>query len=164
MAIWDHEHWKNWKFEYFESDSEISIYPGAKDFISLWNLKRGSQRAPQWSDYDWDDLAPWWGSLLIIDYSYDPFDYRYRLFGTKLVELMGIDVTGQMASEMRDEKFNVTMDIPFYKFVAENIYLARASGSFDWQNRDHVQASFIEVPLSSDQNRASHTISLLITE
>lgn len=93
MTVW--KQWESWTYEYFDLDERASTFAGAEDFVELWKQKRGDRPMPAWADYDWYDLTPWWGSLVLMDYLYDPFDFQYRLFGTKAVDRFKIDVTGK---------------------------------------------------------------------
>jgi len=86
------------------------------------------------------------------------------LFGTNVAELFEIDVTGKLASELTEDKFNSTHDIPFYKNIAENFHLSRTSGTLHWQGRAYRKATFIELPLSDNDERATHMISMLISD
>jgi hypothetical protein len=88
MALWKQK--EDWTYEYFDLDEDVSTFIGAESFVELWNTKRGNRRVPRWSDYDWDDLFPWWGSLVVSDVFWEPYDYRYRLYGTNVVNKIGI--------------------------------------------------------------------------
>ena len=160
MAIY--KQWEGWTYEYFDLDVEASTFPGAENFVELWKNKRGSRRMPKWSDYDWYDLTPWWGYLVVVDYSYDPFDFRYRLFGTKVVERFEIDVTGKKAFELQQGRYDLSQDMDFYEKIARELYISRSSGPIHWQNRDYVDVTFVELPMSDTAEITTQSLALMI--
>jgi len=61
-----------------------------------WNHVRGDKFAPTLVEFKLEDLDP---SIIphitIADFEGPPFDYRYRFFGTKVVEIAGMELTGK---------------------------------------------------------------------
>lgn len=59
-----------------------------------WDEKRRDRRFPARRDLDPLDFPYALGKIMLIDVSYDPLKFRFRLYGTELADRMGIDVTG----------------------------------------------------------------------
>lgn len=61
-----------------------------------WNQARNDKFAPTLAEFKLDDLdvsiIP---SVTIADFEGPPFDYHYRFFGTKVVEIAGMELTGK---------------------------------------------------------------------
>jgi len=96
VAIWK-EH-DSWKYEIFERDVEPKMLPGFEDLVRLWQKKRGDRPVPAWSDFDFHDFVGWHGRITASEVLYDPFDYRYRLFGEQIAEQFNADYTGKLGS------------------------------------------------------------------
>ena len=50
----------------------------------------------------------------------------------------------------------------FYEMAARNMYNSRTFGPIHWQNRKHVEVTFVELPLSDTGVRATHSLALMI--
>ena len=152
---------EGWTYEYFPPGEDFVAPAFADGFVDLWQAKRGERFAPALKDYDWDDLRPWWGKMVITDMLRDPFDYRYRLFGTHLADIFETDPTGRKASDLKDDiKYDISDDLPFYEFLCENPSIVHTHGVIYWQDRDHIQCDFVEVPLSDDGERVTNIMSV----
>lgn len=162
MAVW--KEYENWKYEYFPRDEPVSTFPEATEFVELWQKKVGQKTLPAWSDYDWYELEPWWGNLGVSIYQYDPFDYEYILFGTKMVRQYQFDATGHRGSTLSEADYASGGEMSFFQMVADNGYLSRASGNIYWQNRLHVDVTLIIVPLSDSEMPITHSLELMISD
>jgi hypothetical protein len=58
-----------------------------------WRRKRDERAMPRRADIDPLELRNLLGSLFLIDVGYEPLGFRYRLAGTRLVELFGRELT-----------------------------------------------------------------------
>ncbi len=78
----------------YESDiSEISS-PNIHRLYDYWTAKRGLHHVPYRRDIDPADLKPLLPELTISEFETDPFRVRYRLVGTRVAEISGLDYTG----------------------------------------------------------------------
>lgn len=69
-------------------------------FVAIWRSKCRGDRLPGWSDFDFYDFVGWHG-LIYIDQviSRQPLEMRCRLWGSRLVDLLGHDETGKLFSQ-----------------------------------------------------------------
>ena len=65
-----------------------------------WEAARGNSDVPDRSDLRPDEIKPLLPFLLIADAEHDPFRVRYRLVGTRVVEVTGFDITGHYLDEL----------------------------------------------------------------
>lgn len=159
MAIW--KELDHWKYEYFPCDEPASSFSEAEEFVALWHAKRGDRVYPTRQDYDWYDLQQWWGFIGISEYFRDPFDYRYSLFGTRMVERFHYDPTGIKGTEYGPGAYDGGDDLAFFEWLAGSGHIARVSGTIHWQERSHVPASVVILPLSRDGQTVTDSIELL---
>lgn len=78
---------------------EASDHPMVARFADLWHAKRGSSAAPGRSDFELDELAPWFGHVIIMDIIEGGEDFRYRMVGTAITQFLNRDYTGRTVLE-----------------------------------------------------------------
>jgi hypothetical protein len=84
--------------EYLDAMREIES--GAiRQLYDYWRGKCRDGRLPRRADIDPADLVPLLPNLLIADIE-EPFRVRYRLVGTKIVEMTGFEMTGKYLDEI----------------------------------------------------------------
>lgn len=140
-----------WKFEALEPSASFDA-PEFAPLQSLWLAKRDGGKAPSWRSFDPIELKPWIGNLAVIDAPNDSrkeslADYRYRLWGTRLTELFGADLTGKFLREAGYGAHEPRMRQLFGAVTTGQIALS--SGSVYWQDRGYRRFRSIFLPLSS---------------
>lgn len=160
MAVW--KEYDRWKYEVFERDIEPEMLPGFEDLVRLWQKKRGDRPVPAWSDFDFLDFVGWHGRILVSDISYDPYDFRYRLFGKEVAERFGVDKTGKFSTELEDCNFDPIEDLEFYEMASRRMLITRLSGQPYWLSRPYVTTTFVEFPLSDTGEMATHYLGAMI--
>ncbi len=155
MAIW--KDFEGWTYEHFDRDIEPAALPGFEDLVRLWQDRRGDRVVPSWSDFDFYDFKGWHGRLSVYDISYDPFDYTCRLSGTAVDGVFDRTMTGVTGSELAEMNADDPAAMVFYEMTCRRMLISRASGPLNLKGRDPIQATFVELPLSDDGVRATHT-------
>lgn len=62
--------------------------------LALWDQRRAGRVMPARRELSVEDLKPWLGHLILLDVLEDGADFRYRLYGSRLVDRFGADWTG----------------------------------------------------------------------
>ena len=161
MTIW--KEIEGWTYEYFDRDIEPAALPGFEDLVRLWLDKRGDRAVPSWSDFDFYDFKGWHGRISVYDISYDPFDYTCRLSGTVVDGIYEQTMTGMTGSELEEMRVEDTAAMEFYEMTCRRMLISRTSGPLNYKGREHIQATFIELPLSDDGIRSTHALEALIS-
>ena len=73
--------------------------------IRYWDEKRRGAGLPPASAIDPVEMRPALGYIMLLDVLDGGADFRYRLYGTRIVERTGVDWTGRLVSEMIAESF-----------------------------------------------------------
>ncbi len=68
-------------------------------FGDLWETRRGGRPMPLRDDFALEDLAPWFGHVLIMDVIDGGRDFRYRMIGTAVTGFLDRDYSGRLVSE-----------------------------------------------------------------
>jgi len=77
--------------------------PLLRQLYAYWDTQRAGRRMPSRQDMDPlgidPRLLPW---IMLLDVEQAPRRFRYRLVGTRLVEVMDRDLTGRYLDDLRD--------------------------------------------------------------
>lgn len=84
--------------------AEDCPHPDAQALLALYRAlprreQPGHGRWPDWAELDKATLKRWMGWLIVYDVLEGGRDARYRLIGTKLVDQIGLNLTGRRISE-----------------------------------------------------------------
>jgi len=160
VAVWKES--DLWKYETFELDVEPEMLPGFEDLVRLWHDKRGDRPAPAWRDFGFHDFDGWHGRIAVSDVSYDPFDFRYRLFGEKMAEQFKADHTGKLFTHLIDIGQEPAEDLEFYEMACRGMLITRVSGQLYWLRRPHANVTFVEFPLSDNGETTTNFVEAMI--
>lgn len=134
-----------------------SLWEPLPTLLAYWERKRGSRAMPAPRDMDPVEiprLIPW---LAILDVTHEPLDARYRLMGTRIVEMGGVDRTGQ---SFRDGHSGARLEerlTALRQLMAERTPVA-LSGRLDWLGRDYRRFQCIHLPLSENDSVVSRLV------
>ncbi len=83
----------------------VEAEPGQLDrklqrLLDYWQEKRGERDMPARADIDPSDIPDLIPNIYIIDVSYDPDIYRFRLAGTEIVRLFCEEVSGKTIDQL----------------------------------------------------------------
>jgi hypothetical protein len=102
------------------TDPEECLSDLVKLLHSWWEAARGESDIPDRADLQPEEMRRLLPYLFIADAEHDPFRVRYRLMGTRAVEVTGFDVTGHYL----DELLNAEPDQPWMDHY-KRAYLTR---------------------------------------
>jgi len=156
MTVWTRSE-NGWLYETFEPDENAPELGEFLPLVELWRSKRARSSHPAWRDFDLMDFKGWWGWLAVADVVPDETDaYRFRLWGTKIVNLYGIEMTGRTlskANEPSDVKTAIAStatDFAFYSHIVNSGEIGLMSGRQYWRNRDYLNHRELHLPLANE--------------
>lgn len=76
--------------------------PKLDGLYRYWAERRGARPYPSRAAIDPLDLRPMLGNLMLFDVVGQPPRFRYRLYGSRLAERSGYDMTGKWIDELPD--------------------------------------------------------------
>ena len=126
--------------------------------LALWDARRGTRPMPARADFTFEDLLPWVGHLALLDVVGTGEDFRYVVYGTRLVETFGFDLTGRSA---RDAIALIgPQPLAEYQRVAATRvpdHVSRMSPA----NKEHLTITKLALPLSSDGTMVDKIVSVI---
>ena len=160
MPIW--REFTGWTYEYFDRDIEPEALAGFEDLVRLWREKRRERPVPAWSDFDFSDFKGWHSRLALYEIAYDPFDYTCKLSGTEFDGLYNQNMTGMTGSDLAQVRIENPETMTFFEMACRGMLVTRTTGGLNLRGRDHVQITFVEFPLSSGGDQATHTFEVFL--
>ncbi len=116
---------------------------------TYWDMKRGTRRFPARRDLDPLDFSYVMGHVMLIDVAYDPLRFRFRLYGTALLDRhQASDMTGKNLEEHQRPGFRDYLRTVWTETITRG---APSHGFFDRLVDDDLrQFESLRLPLSSD--------------
>jgi hypothetical protein len=113
--------------------------------FAYWQAKRGGRLFPAKRDIDPVEFPFILGYVTLVDVERDPRRYRFRLDGSILVALSGMDYTGRRLDELPGEEY-VAFNKETYDRVVDSgePFRYRKNGLFDQQ---HFSEETVILPL-----------------
>jgi len=130
-------------------------------FLALWHSRCRGQLIPARDTLTPEDLRPWFGSILIMDVLDAAADFRHRLVGTTIVEMVGRDLTGRLVSECHYEVGTETMLRRYRRAALEARPICRRGRVLWPANREWLAFESVTVPFSRDGSTADQLMSVI---
>lgn len=131
-------------------------FPRFQQLYDYWHGIRGRRAMPSRQDIDPLELKGLLGWLLLIDVEWAPLRFRFRLIGTEIVAIRGVDLTGRYL----DESIFPAQDIVlrFNSRVASEPCIGFQSALDTMREGRAGCISRLSLPLSSDGARVNMII------
>jgi hypothetical protein len=126
-----------------------------------WDAVRGRRAMPSRADIDPADIPRLLPHLFLVDVGATVDDLRWRLAGTEVVRLFGLEVTGRPVGTGMLPTAGRLMRARF-AFVARNAHPAYATGVMQAERNDHTPFQRLLLPLSSDGVRVDMLVGILV--
>lgn len=128
-----------------------SWHPKLQRFYRYWLKIHPPQGLPGRRHLDPLDIPELLPSMWLLDVQLDPFRLRYRLVGTRVVDAIGREVTGQWIDEAHPHLVGDPAYFERYRGIAETGVPSRRRGKVKaWTPDDYRQIENLAVPLASD--------------
>lgn len=131
-------------------------HPTLARLLRYWIERRGDRQFPARSDIDPVDFSYALGHVSLIDVSYDPLRFRYRLVGSRIAERIGVEMTGRWLDELPYAAYRQIL-ISLYTRVVESRRPHLDGGTRVLDGRAW-RAEALIMPLAAD----GHTIDMLL--
>ena len=150
---------KKVSIEAVELDLDCDRYPVLAAALQYWRSKCAGRFAPARGDIDPADMVAVLPRIMMVEVSYDPLDFRYRLAGTGIRSIHGEELTSKRARDLTPPAYGRLIHQHYALAVTRRapiLHLVR----LDVDNADRSYVRMI-LPLSEDGQRIDR---LLIAE
>lgn len=135
------------------------VSPMVREMLAYWQHKAAGRMAPRPRDIDPGEIKRLLPYISISDVLHDPFDLRFRLVGTAIVESTGYDFTGR---HFRDMPVTTGMEI----WIKHYVRVATEKRPFYGRYRGDLGPELVRYvdhgafPLSSDGSTVDRMIEI----
>lgn len=126
-----------------------ALKPPLRLLHDYWQGKRPPGRLPARRDIDPVEIPQLMPQVALVDILREPLDYRYRLFGTRLVEMMGTERTGKRMREVMDATAVAASERLIAGLIDTREPIAFAGRLF-WLDKDFIGFETLVLPLAAD--------------
>ena len=156
-----------WSIRDYPVTSPPDAFGPYGDFVRLWQSKNEAAHQdgrflPAWKDFDLTELRPWWGRISMLEREDATGRFRIALWGTKVAEWYGADVTNQYLEEIFDhvpDRREIGMNHLAFFLHGEVVAFWREVPTHF--NRDYAAIEGLSVPLSRNGESTTHMINLI---
>ncbi|PKQ07842.1 MAG: hypothetical protein CVT72_01835 [Alphaproteobacteria bacterium HGW-Alphaproteobacteria-11] len=134
-----------------------ALTPPLPQLIAYWERKRAGRAMPAPADIDPTDIPRLLPYMAIADITYEPLDMRYRLMGTRLVEMGGVDRTGTSIREGHSGERLEERLAALQRMLASPGPVA-LGGRLDWLDRGYRKFQCVHLPLSADGEKVTRLV------
>jgi hypothetical protein len=134
--------------------------PKAVALYQYWNARRGVWSMPTRADIDPMEMRYWLPRITLVDVSPDGAQFTYRLVGTQIVDLLGMNPTGQRIETAWPEDEAARL-LEGYREVVETRAPIFCHQTCEWLSDQEPTAWAICLPLSSDGERVDMVLGYL---
>lgn len=121
-----------------------------KSLYTYWDKKRGKNICPSRGDIDPIDIPSLLPHIFMIDVHY-PLEFKFRLVGTNIVEMLGMDLTKKNVSDidLGDYKEDALLHL---KQIVETQSSMVVNNTMDWNNKSKISYECLMLPLMSNNS------------
>lgn len=99
-------------------DADCDRYPEISQVLAYWREKRGDRAFPSRADIDPLEFTKALPRVMMVEVSYDPLEFRYRVAGTGLFAMHGQELTGKLAHELQPPEFGALIHWHYSEAIA----------------------------------------------
>ena len=135
------------------------VSEGLHQLFAYWDRLRAGRIAPAWSEIDPAEIKGLLPHIIVTEFLNDPFDVRFRLVGTTIVDAYGEDFMGKNLRSL-EPTGGVELWLDLYaSLVRERLPVyGRYSLSSDYVQTQYADAGIF--PLSADGEKVDKAIEL----
>ena len=128
-------------------DTEL-LGPLLKEMVGFWEAARGNHAMPS-PDVVHPSRLPRAALpyLSIVEVLHDPLDFRYRLVGTGVVDMAGVDRTNKLGSEVYDPE-TLRQALAIIQSMIDMPRPVAFGGRLTWLDRGYRSFQSLQLPLS----------------
>lgn len=117
-----------------------------RELGDYWLARRGGRRMPSRADIDPVDIKPILPLLFLADVlPGSPLNFRYRLVGTLVTEVLGVNATGRTPEDVFGEEGIGVREV--YESVVRTGLAYVNRRRLDWYHRDYAAYELVVLPL-----------------
>jgi hypothetical protein len=123
-------------------------HPSLCSAYDYWRLRKGDRELPSRRDIAPEDMKKYLTNVMLIDVSYEPLDFVYRVFGSGIARAYGKEYTRRSVRALEPPEFSALVWRQYLDAVTEKIPCLHGI-NFQAEAKSH-RYQRLTLPLSSD--------------
>lgn len=128
-----------------------------RGLYEYWDAKRADRRAPTRADINPTDIPQLLGYVNLLEVREEPRDFKVRLNGSAVAEMLGQDVTGRWCSDVTSGNDALRCKQAF-DICVDQWAPALVQTSLAFCGKPYAGQTIVALPLSSDGHRVGMVI------
>lgn len=124
--------------------------PKVREAYRYWSDKRRDGRLPARADIDPIEIPRLLPYVVLSEVLRDPFDIRYRLTGTQVVQMNNLDLTGKRLNDGIHQPEWQDYWRRVYRDVVETGQPTFGADSYEYRDRSYAHFEWCLLPLAAD--------------
>ncbi|MEZ5670604.1 MAG: PAS domain-containing protein [Alphaproteobacteria bacterium] len=121
--------------------------------LAIWRAKAPAGGLPRKRDFSALDFRSWLGRVIIYEVQRAPFDLRFRLCGTDIVNYLRSENTGRLFSEIYGHVPGHRVALAYFEHLADNRVIGFSGGPMAWERMDYATGQCLDLPVLDDAGR-----------
>jgi hypothetical protein len=134
--------------------------PTAVALYQYWNARRGIRPMPSRADIEPAEMRQWLPRVTLVDVGPDGQQFTYRLVGTQIVDLLGMDPSGQPVQSAWPAEEAAPL-LEGYRAAVETRAPVFCQQTCLWLEDQKPSAWAMRLPLSTDGDRVDMVLGYL---
>lgn len=150
----------DWRYAMCPLNTDAHLLGPFEELVARWQRRRGAAYGlPRRADFEMKDFKGWFGQIFIARVEREPFNLRFTLWGTQLVEWWQVDYTNKtLGSQSLDPEAWKSSELRYFQKMDQVPFIGVTSGRLTQYDRDFIKVMAVDLPLS-DGHGISHVIS-----
>lgn len=150
----------DWRYGLCTLETEPRRFGPFAGLVANWRRRIApAARLPRRSALEFEDFAGWFGRIFIARVERQPFNLRFTLWGTQLVDWWGVDYTGKtLGQESLDPELWKEGELRYFEAMDSAPFVGLAWGYLSQHRRSHIKVLGLDLPCS-DGERLDHVVS-----
>ena len=150
----------DWRFAMCPLATAAEHFGPFRELVACWQARIGPGKAlPHRADFQMEDFEGWLEQIFIARIERNPFNLRFTLWGTQLVDWWQIDYTDKtLGSESLDPEAWKSSEIRYFEKMDQAPFIGVTSGKLTQHAREHIKVMAVDLPLSEGSG-IDHVIS-----
>ena len=150
----------DWRYAMCPLKTNPEMLGPFRDLVAMMQDRADSNRLlPRRANFKMEDFKDWLGRIFIARVERTPFNLRFTLWGTQLVEWWQVDYTNKtLGSLSLNPSLWEFSEIRYFERMDQSPFIGITSGKLTQHNRSHIKVMAIDLPLSEGSG-ISHVIS-----
>jgi len=141
-------HEYDWFYRVYDRQTPAETFGAFAPVISLWQSRVSEGRIPEWTEFDFDDFAGWYGHISLGEIQPDFSQMVFRLWGAELTEIWAKDYTGLSMIDDTLPNHWEEVERPYVEALVQKAGIGVCGGSLYVFDHDFINVTYVDLPVT----------------